>query len=295
MVGFGKHALNWFSHHYPGVAYPYSKMTIFRGFADMEYPMMANDNSQDDPALTKFIVEHEIAHTYFPFYMGINETRFAFMDEGWATALEHLIRIDDLGAEKAIAAFKEFRVNNWTKNTSQEVAIPIITPSNTLGSNRISFGSNAYGKAALGYLAVKDLLGDKVFKQALQGYMDRWNGKHPIPWDFFNSFNDLSVQDLNWFWENWFFSSHYMDLALKKVGSGSVTINNVGGLYIPFDVIVTYQNGSKMVRHYTSTIWKNGKNTVTVALSNMKNVQSIVIDGGIWVDANQSDNEWIKK
>ena len=29
--------------------------------------------------------------------------------------------------------------------------------------------------------------------------MDRWNGKHPAPWDFFYTFNDVSGQDLNWF------------------------------------------------------------------------------------------------
>ncbi|MCK0129888.1 hypothetical protein MWU59_00065 [Flavobacteriaceae bacterium F08102] len=46
MVNFGKDALKWFSTEVPGIPYPYSKSTIIRGFADMEYPMMVNDNSQ---------------------------------------------------------------------------------------------------------------------------------------------------------------------------------------------------------------------------------------------------------
>ena len=33
--------------------------------------------------------------------MGINETRYAFMDEGWATTLEYLIGIDHSGKEAA--------------------------------------------------------------------------------------------------------------------------------------------------------------------------------------------------
>ena len=101
MVGYGKHALDWFSNNYPGVPYPFSKSTIVRGFADMEYPMMVNDSSNDNDDFTRFVVEHEIAHTYFPFYMGINETRFGFMDEGWATTLEYLIGIADLGKDTA--------------------------------------------------------------------------------------------------------------------------------------------------------------------------------------------------
>ena len=62
------------------------------GLAGMEYPMMANDESYPDTTFSRFVAEHEIAHTYFPFYMGINETRYAFMDEGWATTFEYLDR-----------------------------------------------------------------------------------------------------------------------------------------------------------------------------------------------------------
>ena len=31
------------------------------------------------------LTDHEIFHTMFPFYMGINETKYGWMDEGWAT------------------------------------------------------------------------------------------------------------------------------------------------------------------------------------------------------------------
>ena len=68
--------------------------------------------------------------------------------------------------------------------------LPIITPADALTG--AAYGNNAYGKAALGYLALKDMLGDDLFRQALHGFMDRWHGKHPIPWDFFNTFNDVA-------------------------------------------------------------------------------------------------------
>ncbi|HEY1163926.1 MAG TPA: M1 family peptidase, partial [Chitinophaga sp.] len=113
MVNFGRHSLDWLSHHWPGIAYPYEKTTIFQGYADMEYPMMANDGSTPDTAFSRFVAEHEIAHTYMPFYMGINETRYGFMDEGWATTFELLIGREDLGIEKAEELFKQFRVDGW--------------------------------------------------------------------------------------------------------------------------------------------------------------------------------------
>jgi hypothetical protein len=43
-------------------------------------------------------------------------------------------------------------------------------------------------KASLSYLAER-LSGDELFKKALHHYMDNWNGKHPVPWDYFNSMN----------------------------------------------------------------------------------------------------------
>ncbi|HWB64177.1 MAG TPA: hypothetical protein VG603_11740, partial [Chitinophagales bacterium] len=90
-VKFGVHALNYFSHNWPGVPYPFPKMTAFQGFADMEFPMMVNDSHDPDIADAELLQDHEMAHTYFPFYMGINETRYGYMDEGWATTFEHFI------------------------------------------------------------------------------------------------------------------------------------------------------------------------------------------------------------
>ena len=85
--------------------------------------------------------------------------------------------------------------------------MPIITPGDAMTGS--GFGNNMYGKAALGYLALKDLLGDALFKKCLHAYMNRWNGKHPLPWDFFNTFNNVSGKNLDWFWNNWFFSTDY--------------------------------------------------------------------------------------
>jgi hypothetical protein len=99
-VQYGRNALGWFSHNWPGVPYPFPKMTAFQGFADMEYPMMVNDSQMGDPSFAQLVQDHEIAHTWFPFYMGINETRYAFMDEGWATTLEYLIGTAEKGKEK---------------------------------------------------------------------------------------------------------------------------------------------------------------------------------------------------
>ncbi|MGI9036417.1 MAG: M1 family peptidase, partial [Pyrinomonadaceae bacterium] len=124
MVEYGKHTLDWASNNYPGTPYPYQKTTIVRGFADMEYPMMVNQSTQQDPNFARFVAEHEILHTWFPFYMGINERRYGFMDEGWTTAFENLISRNDLGDGAANNLFKQFRVAGWIKNSTADGDIP---------------------------------------------------------------------------------------------------------------------------------------------------------------------------
>ncbi|MEP6674834.1 MAG: M1 family metallopeptidase [Ferruginibacter sp.] len=294
MVEYGRHSLDWLSHNWPGIPYPYEKTTIFQGFAGMEYPMMANDETYEDSVFARFVAEHEIAHTYMPFYMGINETRYGFMDEGWATTFELLIGTEDMGKDKAESFYKQFRVAGWINDASADEDIPIVTPGNVLNGGGL--GNNEYGKASLGYLAMKDMLGDAMFKNCLHEYMSRWNGKHPIPWDFFFTFNDVSKKDLNWFWSNWYFNPNYIDLAVVAVrptaSSCEIDIKNIGGMPAPVNVNITYADGTKEIFHQTSAIWeKNGKQA-TVKIPVTKTVQSVELNGGIFMDADRSNNSW---
>jgi hypothetical protein len=295
MVGFAQHALDWFSHNWPGVPYPYPTMTVCQGFADMEYPMMVNDNTSGDTTFTRFVAEHEIAHTYFPFYMGINEHRYPFMDEGWATTLELLIGRTESGIDKAETLYKQFRVAGWINDKEASEDLPIITPATAMSASG-GYGNNTYGKPSLGYLAMIDYLGEDQFKKCLHAYMDRWNGKHPIPWDFFYTFNDVSGQDLNWFWSNWFFSNNYIDYSIKNVEKSkkgfSVTIKNVGGYPAPFDLEITYDDKTTELLHQGPALWKTQPQEAKIQINTNKKVSSVQIKGGIFMDANEKDNIW---
>ncbi len=290
-----QYALDWFSNNWPGVPYPFSKMTAFQGFADMEYPMMCNDSQMGDPVFAQLVQDHEVAHTYFPFYMGINETRYAFMDEGWATTFEYLIGIAEHGKEAADNFYKEFRVKHYINDRSSEEDQPIITMSTQVSG--AGYGNNSYGKASLSYLAMKDLLGDDLFKKALHDYMNTWNGKHPIPWDYFNSFNTSTGKNLNWFFNNWFFTNNYLDIAVKGISADKkmITVENIGGFAIPFDVVITYADKSKVILHQTPAIWEKNQKTAKIILKSTKKILQIQLDGGIFMDATPENNVLLVK
>lgn len=292
-VQYGRYSLAWFSNNWPGVAYPYPKSNAFQGFADMEYPMMMNDSHTPDTVFAELVQDHEQAHTYFPFYMGTNESRYAFMDEGWATTFEYLIGITERGQQVAGDFYKKFRVTRWIHGP-HEKENPIITP-----SPEVTFGNgnNAYGKPSLSYLALKDLIGDKQFKKGLHNYMDNWHGKHPIPWDYFFSMSKGAGRDLNWFFYNWFYTPGYIDLALVKVDAASkryvLDVKNIGGFAVPFDVIATYEDGSTGTFHQTPAVWEGNQQEITVTIKTSRVVKALKLDGGIFMDANEKDNVWM--
>ncbi|MDC8106552.1 M1 family metallopeptidase [Chryseobacterium sp. B21-037] len=292
-VDWMRYNLDWYSKNWPGVEYPYPVMTAVQGYADMEYPMMINDNSiPDNFEDARLTADHEIAHTYFPFYMGINETRYAFMDEGWATTLEYLIGIDENGEAKAKDFYKNFRVKKWINDPSAEQDQPIITMSTQVSG--AGYGNNSYVKASLSYLALKDYLGDDLFKKALHHYMNNWNGKHPIPWDYFNSMNTGSGKDLNWFWNNWFYTNNYIDLKITKgtQENGLLTINidNVGGFAIPFDAVITYDDGGIESLHFTPSLWEKNQKQAVLTIPVKNKVKSIKLDGDIFMDYTPENN-----
>ena len=293
VINYARKTVEDMSYKFVKWPFPYPHETVFDGLDQMEYPMMVNDNHNSDMHDAQFTQDHEIAHTYFPFYMGISESRYAFMDEGWATTFELLMADDEIGQTAAENYYKHFRVVDYVHIKSSSEATPIITPSN---EQRASYSSNSYVKPSLSYLALKDMLGDDLFKKALHTYMDNWNGKHPIPWDFFNSMNTASGRNLNWFFKNWFYSHNYIDLDLQDVSRTKdgykLHIKNVGGFAIPFNLIITYADGSTETIHQTPVVWRNDQKKLVINIKTGRRITLARLDGGIFMDADENNNVW---
>lgn len=280
---------------WPGIPWPYPRSSIFVGGADEEYPMMANDSEDPPvPGLTVgYVAAHELMHQFFPFLMGINEQRWPILDEGWTTALDSLYnnQVMPPGVNDSIFGQLRGATQNgiWTG-----VEIPAITAADAL---RGSSGSeNAYGKASMAYLALKFLLGDDTFKTSLHTFIDRWQGKHPLPWDMFNTFNAASGQDLTWFWQNWFYSEHYSDLGIASVNQTAdgwaVDIANTGGFAIPFVVVATYADGTNEAVPGGVALWKDAT-SVTIPLTAGKEPMLVQLGTGPFAQATPADATWV--
>jgi hypothetical protein len=273
------------SYTFPAWPFPYSHETVFDGLDQMEYPMMVNDNPVDDRAESIELTDHEIFHTMFPFYMGINETKYAWMDEGWATIGEWLISpmID-------ASLVDEYGINAVSLTSGNENDLPIMTPSTEL--NRGYF-TNSYPKPGMGYLFIKDYLGNALFTKALHHYIEQWHGKHPMPNDFFYSMNEGAGKNLNWFWKRWFFDNGVPDLAItsvKKNGNKlSVLITNKGGKPVPIDLTVYYKDNSTEKIHRNIGVWEKS-NSTTIIFSPGKPITKFVLADPHTPDSDRKDN-----
>jgi len=289
VIDYARKTVAAMSYQFPKWPYPYPHETIFDGLDQMEYPMMVNDNPEQKAEDGIELTDHEIFHTMFPFYMGVNETKYAWMDEGWATIGEWVISsvIDPKITDT-------FAIEGYENNAGTENDPPIITLSTLL--NGTAYENNSYPKPGLGYLYVKDLLGDEVFTKAVHYYIEQWHGKHPMPCDFFNCMNAGSGMNLDWFWKSWFFDNGVPDQAISKVDIANnqyaVTVANIGTKPVPIDLTVFYADGTTMHIHHSVACWKEGNTSFVLRFAAAKKVQKLVLGGEYDADVNKADNFW---
>jgi peptidase M1-like protein len=279
-----RQSIEYMSNEIPGVPFPYPNETIFNGLDEMEYPMMVNNLSTDDSIYSVKVTAHEIFHSYMPFYMGINETKYAWMDEGFASFCDYLI-LSELHSER-IADF--YYLESYQANAGFEVDVPIITNSKHL--TRPMYHYNAYAKPAAFLYVLKDLLGNELFVDCLQEFMKRWNGKHPIPYDFFYTLNYVSDQNLNWLFKPWFFEFGYVDMAITNIENESCTIEKIGLYPAPVHLKIFYDDGSSKMLKRNAAVWKDGSKEITIKLPYEKTIKKIELIHRLVPDADVLNN-----
>jgi aminopeptidase N len=242
-------------------------MTVFNGQGGMEFPMMCNNSAVKELQGTVHLTSHEICHTYFPFYMGINERKYAWMDEGWATMLPF-----DFQTENAPGYDPRSRnAEGYSEVAGYDSDLPMMIPSYDLRGP--AYRTASYRRPGAAYEFLRQVLGDEVFKKALREYMNRWNGKHPIPYDFFFTFDNVVGEDLSWFWKPWFFEQGFPDLGIKAVSNGKeVIVERIGSLPVPLDLEITYDDGSNEIIHKTAKVWEHGEKEISIKINEIKKI-----------------------
>lgn len=282
------------SEEMPGIPYPFPYVTVYNGDFGMEYPMITNVGAEDDYGMTVYANSHEIAHAYFPFLVGTNETKNGWLDEGLVVYMPEKVQTKitpDLYIPKQnTAAFSAY--------AGMEDEPALITPTHYLDPKVYFYLNYAKTEQALRMLEIE--LGEDMFKKCLLAFIDRWKYKHPTPLDYFNTFNNVSQQDLDWFWQAWYYQMGGIpDLAItdaeRKGNRVSVTIENKGNLPLPIEL--SFYNNETLVKTITErgSRWINGQNKISVSFDSTEPITTIRLGSDIIPDANRKDNEFMVK
>jgi len=285
-----RNSIDYMSSVFPGVPFPYPQETVFNGLGEVEYPMMVNDVSVPERMYMISLTSHEIFHTYFPFYMGINEIKYAWMDEGWATFGDYFIT-NYLHEQES---YRLFAMDRYEENVGGWHDLPIMAGSGQTRHPAYFFAS--YTKPAFFYLMLRDMWGEERFRDVIQEYMRRWNGKHPTPWDFFNTLEDVTGEDLGWLIRPWFFEYGAPDLALGAVeregNSYRIAVSRVGTNPVFIDLAVTYADGSTEMRHEPVSVWLEGSTEHVIEVPARGEITEILLGNDDTPDANLADNRY---
>jgi hypothetical protein len=290
-----KELVKYFSIEMPGITFPFSSFVAFNNGGSngggMEFPMIINDGSTDLYENTVALTAHEMAHQYFPFYVGTNEKKYAFMDEGFAVMLpfKHMEKIAGFNARLAN------NVSSYETIAGTEDDIPPMIPS--VSQSYTAYRNSAYNRSSIAYEILRDMLGDEVFLESIQEFIISWSGKHPGPHDLFFTFNKISGQNLNWFWKPWFFNFGYPDLKFERVtfeeGKANVIIKNNGTVPVPVKLELTYEDESTETYYFKADVWKESNNTFSTEISLNGILREIKL-GDIYIpDTNRENNTFL--
>ncbi|MFQ5690420.1 MAG: M1 family metallopeptidase [Gemmatimonadota bacterium] len=286
-----RHSVSFYSEQW--YRYPYPVAINVAGLAaGMEYPMIVFCSYKARAGFLFAVTDHEIGHTWFPMVVGSDERRYAWMDEGFNTFMNYYSGIDFAGQPlfadpmSPAAVAKDMR-GDFGKQAM--MTMPDSVPEKALGFL-------AYGKPAAMLVTLRDvILGPERFDEAFRAYIERWAFKHPQPADFFRTIEDVTGEDLDWFWRGWVLGKGQLDQAVTGVkvegDSSVVTIENRGGVVMPLDVRFIFQDGTERTRHVPVTIWKSGEVWRTTFRG--KRIKNVQIDPeGLLPDTNRANNTW---
>lgn len=277
--------------------YPWNSAVSVSGVAlGMEYPGIIFCLSNLKNGSLWGDITHEIGHNWFPMIVGSNERKYMWMDEGFNTF------INEYSTEK----FNNGEYFNSKNRSANQIARMMKNEKDPLmiaPEAQNNYGQY-YNKTALGLDMLRNVvLGADRFDYAFNEYTKKWAFKHPLPYDFFRTMNDASGEDLNWFFQPWFFTTWKLDQAIQSVKyvkedttkGALITLVNKGKLAMPVILKIAQANGKTETISLPVNIWQRG-GVWTFIYPSTSAIQSLELDPDHQLpDVDRGNNVWPDK
>ncbi len=277
--------------------YPYPTATnVACNINGMEYPSLVFCNAKSKGARLFGVTDHEFGHTWFPMVVGSNERKYGWMDEGFNTFINGLAALDFNHGEYKPRNINKDRLYHYMFSDKSET---VMSEPDALKESNIGLALYLKPGYALALLR-NDILGPNLFDYAFRTYIKRWAYKHPTPWDFFRTMENVGGEDLGWFWKGMFIKNYKLDQAITQVSyvdgdpskGALVTIINKDRMAMPLYLQYETESGETGMIKDPVEIWQNGSVWIQ-KLKTTGKLKSVTIDPErVFPDVDYQNNTW---
>jgi aminopeptidase N len=131
-----------------------------------------------------------------------------------------------------------------------------------------ALGTVAYRKPGLVMLMLRDhLIGPETMDRAMREYVRRWAFKHPTPGDWFRTIENVSGQDLAWYWRAFWYGDDVLDIGIDGVKMGKsedgetvaqITLTRHTSVPFPVEIRLKLRDGTTQDVKLPVDIWSFG-------------------------------------
>jgi hypothetical protein len=280
--------------------YPYPAATnVASNVGGMEYPGIVFCGSTAKNGSLWGVTDHEFGHTWFPMIVGSNERLHAWMDEGFNTFINTLTSAD---FNKGEYSSNPVDWHEYGKLLTNSVFEPVMSSPDNMKES--SIGYLAYYKPAAGLTLLRDqILGAERFDRAFKTYISRWAYKHPTPDDFFRTIENVSGENLSWFWRGWFLNNWKLDQAVTNVTyvkndpkqGALITLDNLEKMAMPTILQIETKSGKISRIKLPVEVWQRNLR-FTFQYPSTEEIKTVISDPDkVMPDSNSSNNIWNAK
>jgi aminopeptidase N len=254
--------------YYP---YPYPRITVVdppsaaSGAGGMEYPMLVTGGvgaigipDANAPGITvreaETVVLHEMGHQWFYATVATNEAEEPWLDEGFtdfstveAATRYYGLKTSMIDAGGAGLGYRDMRRLEY-------LAMPRVpTYGKAWNFSSLEYGVAAYSKPDIVLATLKNILGAETFGRVMKTYAQRYRFKHPRTEDFVAVAQEVSGQNLKWFFDQAVYGRGVLDDAVESANTrradggtyhSEVVLVRKGEVKFPMDVLVAFGDGT---------------------------------------------------
>lgn len=303
--------------------YPYDRITMVDpphgGFqaGGMEYPTLITLDTTwymtKGVLEPEIVTEHEFGHQYWYGMVATNEFEEAWLDEGINSYTE--VKIMDALYGAGTSAIK-VPYGTLSERELQRVGYVLAAEDDPMTRNAWkflsgnSYGGITYGKTATVFLTLEKIIGEETLRKAIRTYFMRYRFTHPTGEDFLKTVEEVSGQNLRWYFDQAVSGTAILDYEVldvhsdplpwytnedKSVHQGDkgyrnyVELHRKGDFIMPVDLEVRFKNGELVTEH-----WDGKDRWIRYSYDRADKIVSAEIDPThqVLLDRNEFNNSW---